>query len=284
MTIKISKFINFIKNIFAWLENELIIVYAAQASFFWTISFVPLIMLSIQLLQYIIPVDKYTLTELFVNFIPQDNQIFVFFENIIDEIFGKTNFPIVSITAITLLWSASKGIRSISRCIINIYGKPEETNFIKYFLFSFIYTIIFIIVLISAMILILFGRKLEEYTSRQDIIIYNILRVIFNLKSFISFIILILIFVFAYRGMAGNKLHVKFKFRYHIAGAVFSAAGWLVFSFFYTIYIDKFSNYSYIYGSLTAIILLMLWLYFCIIIFLLGAKINVLIYEKYAVK
>ena len=48
-----------------------------------------------------------------------------------------------------------------------------------------------------------------------------------------------------------------------------------IFSFVFSIYIDNFSNFSYMYGSLTAIVLAMLWLYICMQIVLIGAEINV---------
>nr|WP_303620461.1 YhjD/YihY/BrkB family envelope integrity protein [Hungatella hathewayi] len=44
-------------------------------------------------------------------------------------------------------------------------------------------------------------------------------------------------------------------------GAVFSTLGWIAFSFTFSIYYNNFSNFSVMYDSLTAIALLMLWLY-----------------------
>ena len=57
-------------------------------------------------------------------------------------------------------------------------------------------------------------------------------------------------------------------------GALFTGAGWILFSYIFSVYINNFSNYSRIYGSLTAIVLLMLWLYSCMTILLYGAEVN----------
>ena len=65
-----------------------------------------------------------------------------------------------------------------------------------------------------------------------------------------------------------------------IPGAMFSALGWLVFSYVFSLYIDNFANMTYMYGSLTAFIILMLWVYFCIYIFFIGAEINKKIYPE----
>ena len=59
-----------------------------------------------------------------------------------------------------------------------------------------------------------------------------------------------------------------------LPGAIFAAVCWLLFSFGFSLYFSNFSNFSYMYGSLAAIVLLMFWLYFCICILFIGAEIN----------
>ena len=86
---------------------------------------------------------------------------------------------------------------------------------------------------------------------------------------------LTLFFALSYKFLANNEL----PFKKHIPGAFLSAVGWMIFSFFFALYVDNFSNYSYIYGSLTAVVLLMLWLYACMTMFLLGAQANVWFYK-----
>ena len=64
-----------------------------------------------------------------------------------------------------------------------------------------------------------------------------------------------------------------------LPGAILSAAGWLGFSYLYSFYIDRMSNYSAMYGSLTAIVLCMIWLYACMYIMFIGAELNVVASE-----
>ena len=52
------------------------------------------------------------------------------------------------------------------------------------------------------------------------------------------------------------------------------AVGWSVFSYFFSLYFELFPNFSNMYGSLTALIMLMLWLYICMNLVLYGAEIN----------
>ena len=104
----------------------------------------------------------------------------------------------------------------------------------------------------------------------------DIFSLLYSLRMLIFFVALTLLFTTAYKFLSADK----YKLRRHIPGAVFAAVGWIAFSWAYSIYIANFSNISYIYGSLAALILLMLWLYFCMTILLLGAQLNVWISEK----
>ena len=59
-----------------------------------------------------------------------------------------------------------------------------------------------------------------------------------------------------------------------IPGAVFAAVTWYVLSYIFSIYLNIFTSFSVIYGSLTSIILLMIWVYWCMYAILIGAEIN----------
>jgi membrane protein len=68
--------------------------------------------------------------------------------------------------------------------------------------------------------------------------------------------------------------------RFALFGAVFSALGWLLFSFFFSLFVENFANYATLYGGLAAVVILMMWLYFCMYIFFVGAEVNVWLQEN----
>jgi membrane protein len=65
----------------------------------------------------------------------------------------------------------------------------------------------------------------------------------------------------------------KMKYKKQLPGALFSAILWYVFSYVFSLYVDRFNGYS-IYGSLTFVVVIMLWFYFCMYIILMGAQMN----------
>jgi YihY family inner membrane protein len=77
--------------------------------------------------------------------------------------------------------------------------------------------------------------------------------------------------------MLPNK---KLTFKSQIPGAAICAVAWYVFSFALSIYVDYFNGFS-MYGSLTTIALIMLWLYFCMYIMMMSAEVNVIFNESF---
>ena len=81
-------------------------------------------------------------------------------------------------------------------------------------------------------------------------------------------------FLGIYTFVPDRRLSVKSQ----VPGAVFSTLGWMGFSLAFSLYFTHFGgwNYSYMYGSLAAIVLFLLWLYFCMCILFWGAEVNCL--------
>ena len=59
-----------------------------------------------------------------------------------------------------------------------------------------------------------------------------------------------------------------------VPGTAFTVGLWIAISWLFNIYIDNFSNYSALYGSIAAVIIFMLWLNIMCIVLLLGSEIN----------
>lgn len=248
--------------------------YASKASFFMVISLVPFIMLLFSLLKVVLPMGRNVLTQMSINFLPQQLQDFA--KKIIDELFSGVSVPVISITAILLLWAASKGVRGIITGLKNIYGRSRSNEYISTVLFSLMYTLIFIVMLIITSVVMVFGKRLNDWLISPFPFAHNIISYLLSFRSVFVLFVLTLFFMLSYRFLARNPL----KFKRHFIGAFFAATGWMLFSFGFSIYVDHFSNFSYVYGSLTAIILLMFWLYACMMMFLLGAELNMWIYVK----
>ena len=248
-------------------------VFAAQASLFLVISFLPLVMLLIAVMQFVIPFNREDVIRLVTSNVSPYIQGFVL--TIVREIFDKPSVSLLSVTAVTTMWSASKGVMALVQGLDQIYRGGRE-SYLKERLTAILYTAIFLLVVVTSVGLMMAGKYLEGVIRDYAPVLHSALLFILNKRTVLFLIMIALFFTLVYTFLPGSKR----KFKYQLPGGIFSAVGWMAFSKIYAIYIENFSNFSYVYGSLTAIVLLMLWLYFCMNIFLLGAELNVIGHEK----
>ncbi|MBO1912707.1 YihY/virulence factor BrkB family protein, partial [Microvirga sp. 3-52] len=97
-----------------------------------------------------------------------------------------------------------------------------------------------------------------------------------NLRWIIPPILLFSVFTLLYWLVPNLKLHIKSV----LFGAAFATLGWILTSIGFSYYVSSFGNYSGTYGSIGAIIVLMMWLYFSAIILMLGGQINAVMSER----
>ena len=243
------------------LDNDNITLYAAQSSFFIIMSAIPFIMLLVAMARLVVPFGSYTLTAAIEPYIPYNFIGIV--EYIIKEVFDKTaSLSVMSVSAVALVWSAPKGLLSLGMGICKIY-EQNASGYIKERLVSTLYTVIFIIVLTAAITFMVLGRLFSALKTVTE----GPIATFFILMLFFS----VLYYVFSKRRIAYIK---------NLPGGAIAAAGWFIFSYLFAVYINRFANYSYMYGSIGALIGFMVWLYVCMNIILMGAEINVHLFIK----
>ncbi len=265
-------------------------VYAAQASFFIIISVIPFIILLLSLAKYVIDVDWV------VGWI--ENQISgdigSLLQSVLAEVTEKAGISLVSITAISTLWSSSRGVNAVIRGIWGAYGIRINENFLFDILRSLFYTLSFILTILGSLVALVFADSIRGFCESRYPIATMIFDIIIQCSTIVFIIVLTLFFALIYntaskKGKRLSKdayigLSDKLPRGYlaQMPGAVFAALGWVLFSYFYSLYIRYFPTASYLYGSLAAIVFLMLWLYICMMILIYGAEINKFIFRKWS--
>lgn len=260
-----------IKRIADRYRQDEVTVYAAQASFFIVLSAVPFIMLLLTLVQMIPAVTKSDLMAVLIRIMPDMLDALVL--GVVDDLSVKYPGTLLSIAALAALWSAAKGMLGIERGLNRIYGSAEKRNFVVSRLISAGYTLILMAVCIVALVLLVLGRSIEQLVLRYLPMLSRLIGILLHLRSLFA----VVLFSFSFVGLYTLVPQKKLAPGSQLPGALFATLCWMGFSYAFSIYFSHFSNFSYMYGSLTAIILLMLWIYFCICILFVGAEINVLL-------
>ncbi len=249
-------------------EDE-IFVYSAQGSFYIIIASIPFLMVFMEILKFFIPITRHEAVGLIGRFVPSGLKTFV--ELIIEELFSKSA-TVLSITGITAVWSASRGMAAVERGVQKVYKTKKDRNLFAGVAISVLYTLLFVGALIATLLLMVFGGTIFGFLKVH----IPWLAAVGKIKNMMYFFLMFAFFTAMYKVFAGRAT----KLGDHVAGALFATMGWLLFSSVFSIYVENFANYSYIYGSLAMIVIMMIWLYSCMVILLLGAEINVWIKNK----
>ena len=134
------------------------------------------------------------------------------------------------------------------------------------------YTLVFIIAIILFLVIIVFGNRINNLISQKFVSIGLIISFILKIRIFIFLLAMFFLFLMIYSFVPKHRLSIKKQ----ILGAVFASVAWYIISWLFSIYVDLFAGFSNTYGSLTSIILVMMWVYVCMYIILIGAEINII--------
>jgi membrane protein len=252
------------------IADDYIPVFSAQAAFFIIISFFPFLMFLLTLINFL-PFTESQLLTLISDVLPVGIRSYVI--SIVTEIFNQPVGTIISITALTALWSSSRAFLAIVRGLNTIYDIDETRNYILLRITSTLYTFVFALIIIASLGLLVFGNRLYLLIATNFPLINDFALAVIGFRTIVSLAVFTIFFLILYTVIPNRKTRVLNE----LPGAILASAGWMLFSFLYSIYIDNVARFSSMYGSLTAIVLLMLWLYFCMYILFIGAEVNVLL-------
>ena len=248
-------------------------LHAAYAAYFLILSIFPALLLVLSMLRYTgLTVED--LIWVIGDFFPQP--LMETAEELVYSIYFHSSSTVVGVAAVTALWSASRGMYGILRGLNAIYGVSEDRGYLYTRGISVVYTFLFLLVLLLTLVLHVFGNSILKMLTMVDNKVLIFLLDLVDFRFFLLLILQSLLFTLMFMTLP-NKRN---RFLDSLPGGVLSSLGWLVYSDLYSIYVEHFSNYANIYGSVYAIALCMLWLYCCMSILFYGGALNRYLMEK----
>ncbi len=269
---KAKKLTKEIIDIFVETGNHHVGAYAAQSAYFFILCMIPIILILLTMVKYT-PITKADIMTAVIQVFPTtvDDTM----TSIINEVYNHS-VGILSITVVVALWSAGKGVLSLSTGLNCVYKCQETRNYLYLRLRATLYTVLFILVIVLLLVLSVFGNSLSIFIERHIPIVSGVANSLMEARTIITPAVLVLFWLLVYKFLPNRKV----KMIKQLPGAVFATVGWMAVSWVFSVYLDIFEGFSSMYGSLTTIVLIMLWLYFCMYSVLLGAEVNVLAYDK----
>jgi len=246
---------------------------ASQLAFFFLLSLFPLLIFIFTLLPYL-NLDQSEIFLFIRDYAPAN--VAVLIEETVGEILNNRNGGLLSIGAIGTVWSASKGMNALTKALNLSYFKEEDRSFIVARGMSIVFTIMLIAVLVVALVLPVFGQQIGTIAFSYLGLETGFIKLFNSLRWIIPPVLIFVVFSLIYWLVPNIKIQLKSVF----FGSAFSTIGWIITSVGFSYYVSSYGNYSSTYGSIGAIIVLMMWLYFSAIILMLGGQINAVMSER----
>lgn len=261
----VKKIFYIVRDFQLHMNRKNVSAFAASTAFFLFISLIPILILLCAIIPYT-ALTKANLMTFMTDITPDVVDSLVV--SIIEDVYAKSA-GVISIAAITLLWTASKGMLAMIRGLNEINDVEENRNYVLLRLIASFYTLILLIVILLSLILMVFGNALVSGIIRNIPQAESFFDFLMHFRLLFSMLVLMTGFSMMYAYIPNKKL----KFIYQIPGAVISAVIWNVFSWAFSVYVGKINDFS-TYGNLATIVIIMLWMYMCIYIIFIGASLN----------
>ncbi len=190
------------------------------------------------------------------------------------------SIPIVITASFLALWCTSNVINTLKKSLNRFYGAKEERGFIKTRLLCLLFALLIIVLIVLSFTLIIFGegtgfllRYLNYFKYRFKFLNTEY---IWDRSRYLSVILIFLTGMTVIFKFLPSK---KLKLSSVICGSLLTALTWCIASWGFSFYINNFSRYHVIYGSLAGIVILTTWVYMSGFVILLGGELNAFLYR-----
>jgi membrane protein len=260
------------KRLSARINDDGIFGRAAQLSYYFLLALFPLLLFLVTLLGYFAQAGtqlRYKLLSYLATVMPSAAVTLV--HTTLDEISTARGGGKLSLGLLAALWAASNGMGAISETLNIAYKVRETRPWWKARLVSVFLTVALAILIICALAIILYGGTIGDAVAGRYGL-SDLFRITWRILQWpIALAFVLATFNLIYNFAPNLRPEER---RWSTPGAIVGVALWLLVSFGFRVYLHYFNSYSVTYGSLGALIVLMLWFYFTGVAILVGGEVN----------
>lgn len=261
-----------LKRVVWRIERDQVFGRAAQLSYYFLLALFPLLLFLVSLLGYFAQAGS-ELRNSLLNYLAavMPGAAVTLVHTTLEEISTSAGGGKLSFGLLAALWAASNGMGAISETLNTAYNVKETRPWWKVRLISVLLTVSLAILILAALVIILYGGTIGEAIANR-FGFSNAFTIGWKILQWpIALIFVLATFNLIYN-FAPNIRRRQRKF--FTLGALVGVGLWLLVSFGFRIYLHYFDSYSVTYGSLGALIILLLWFYFTGLAILIGGEIN----------
>lgn len=269
-----KKAIDFILGFIKKVGEDESMVYAYRLTYGLLLSIFPFLIFLLSVIAYL-GLDAGYILNLMENSLPKE--IYEIISGPVLDLVLVQRGSLLTASIFAAVYTASGGFRAFMIAMNRAMDFKEDRNIIKKYVVSFLWVVQLAFAILVALVGIVFGRTILNIISGYF--------PHFPTEGFITLIRILLpvglilgILILAYMFIPVKSI----RFKYAYPGAVFSTLVWILVTLGFQYYINNFANYSRFYGTLGAVIGLLLWLLLTSSIMVLGAELNayLILYRK----
>ncbi|HUF04019.1 MAG TPA: YihY/virulence factor BrkB family protein [Aridibacter sp.] len=265
----------FFRELYAKSIEEDIFSSAAQVAFYFSFAIFPLLLFLVTLLGIVLGSANDFRSDLYyylASIMPVS--AFELVRRTIEEITKNSSGGKLTISLLVALWFASAGIDSLRTALNGVYGYKEERSWFLTKAISVTFTFILTILITIALGGVFYGWQGISHLFSLVGVEVSSPYILVVLQWLVTFLLLLVVFEILYNVLPSRR---PFRWRWITPGAFVGIILWLLLSNGLRFYLYYWNTYDRFYGSLGAVIILMLWLYLTSLVILIGGAINSII-------
>ncbi|RNA66753.1 YihY/virulence factor BrkB family protein [Alteribacter keqinensis] len=259
--------VKWITQFFHKLKEGQVIDLSAQLAFYFLLMFVPFLLFGLALLSFF-PIDGKVLLEYVSAMAP--GEVGTIIARNEDMLLGIRHGGFLSFGLLLSVFATTNSLHATIRALNLAHHQKEERSFLRIRMLSLFFAILIIAAILIQLILPFFIVTLDRYVASVFHIPSGILASWEWIVWFVSTVTVFGVLVFLYK-LGPN---VTSSFKQVVPGAIFATLGWQVTSFGMSLYVQYMANLSALHGTLSSVIILIIWFYLVGFVLLTGGLIN----------
>jgi membrane protein len=268
----------FFRDLYQEISDDNVYNGAAALGFYLTLAIFPALILTMTLLPYL-PIERVdeAIMDLLQQALPAEASELVV--GVVSDVTGERRGGLLSFSLLATLWAASTGMYAIMQQLNITYDVKEARSFVRGRATALVLSILFAVLVIGAFSLVVLGGVIQDWIGAR----FGFSELLLTFFAVFRWVMIVLALLLGFALIYRYAPNVEQKFAFITPGSLIGTALLILASLGFAVYTRNFGDYDATYGSIGAVIILMLWLYIAGLVILVGSEINALV-EHYSPK